>query len=96
MNIVMIMSDTLRGDHLGCYGNKNIHTPNLDKFAQEKCLQFNNYYAASFPTVPTRADLFTGKRRSVNGNCHDGRRLERCTEQTCTGLSKRRKMDRPI
>jgi len=29
MNIIVIVSDTFRRDHLGCYGNKNIHTPNL-------------------------------------------------------------------
>ena len=61
MNIVMIVSDTLRGDHLGCYGNTGVHTPHLDRFASEKCLQFDDYHAASFPTMPTRADLFTGK-----------------------------------
>jgi len=56
----MIVSDTFRRDHLGCYGNKGIYTPNLDKFAH-RCAQFENCYAASFPTMPNRADLFTGK-----------------------------------
>jgi len=60
MNIIVIVSDTFRKDHLGCYGNKNIFTPSLDKFA-ESCIQFNNAYAASFPTMPNRADLLTGK-----------------------------------
>lgn len=61
MNIILIVSDTLRQDHLGCYGNKEILTPCLDKFARERCIQFDNCYAASFPTMPNRADLFTGK-----------------------------------
>ena len=60
MNIILIVSDTLRRDHLGCYGNPSIRTPNLDHFAQE-CVQFDNCYTTSFPTVPMRADLFTGK-----------------------------------
>jgi len=60
MNIILIVADTLRQDHLGCYGNKSIFTPSLDKFAK-KCIQFNDAYAASFPTMPNRADLFTGK-----------------------------------
>ena len=60
MNLIVIMSDTLRRDHLGCYGNKNIRTPNLDQFAEE-CVQFDNCHIASFPTMPMRADLFTGK-----------------------------------
>jgi len=61
MNIVLIMSDTFRRDHLGCYGNKDIHTPHLDKFAQEKCIQFDRCYSSSYPTMPNRADLFTGR-----------------------------------
>ncbi|MFQ6043282.1 MAG: sulfatase [Candidatus Poribacteria bacterium] len=60
MNIVLIISDTLRRDHLGCYGNEEIHTPHLDKFA-ERCVVFDRAYTASFPTVPMRADVMTGK-----------------------------------
>ena len=60
MNVIVIISDTLRRDHLGCYGNRAIATPNLDRFAEE-CLVFDHCYAASFPTVPMRVDLFTGK-----------------------------------
>jgi len=60
MNIIVIVSDTFRRDHLGCYGNKDIRTPNLDRFAQ-KCVKFNRCYATSFPTMPCRADLFTGR-----------------------------------
>ncbi len=60
MNIVVIVSDTLRRDYLGCYRNKTIRTPHLDRFA-ESCVVFDNAHAASFPTMPMRADLFTGK-----------------------------------
>lgn len=60
MNIIVIMSDTLRFDHLGCYGNNWIRTPHLDAFAKE-CMVFDNAYQASFPTIPTRTDMFTGK-----------------------------------
>jgi len=60
VNILFIMSDTFRRDHLGCYGNTCIHTPHLDQFA-EMCVQFDNCYNASFPTMPNRADLLTGK-----------------------------------
>jgi len=34
-NIIYIISDTLRTKYLGCYGNKFIHTPNIDAFAAE-------------------------------------------------------------
>ena len=60
MNIILIVSDTFRQDHMGCYGNKRVHTPHLDQFA-ETCVQFDNCYFGSFPTMPMRADLFTGK-----------------------------------
>jgi len=60
MNVVWIISDTFRWDHLGAYGNGGIRTPSLDHFAA-KATQFNRNYAASFPTMPNRADLATGR-----------------------------------
>ena len=60
MKIIIIISDTFRLDHLPCYGNKDMITPYLDAFA-EKALIFDDGYAASFPTVPMRADLLTGR-----------------------------------
>ncbi len=60
MNIVVIISDTMRWDHLGFYGNEWIHTPHLDRLA-ERSVVFNKAYCTSFPTMPMRADLYTGK-----------------------------------
>ena len=60
MNVILIVSDTFRYDHLGCYGNNWIKTPNLDSFA-EKAVVFDRAYTASFPTVPHRHDLYTGR-----------------------------------
>ena len=60
MNFLVIVSDTLRRDHLGCYGNAWIHTPNLDRLAGESVV-FDRAYTASFPTVPHRRDLLTGR-----------------------------------
>jgi arylsulfatase A-like enzyme len=60
VNIVFVISDTLRRDHVGCYGNGWIRTPNLDRFAGQAVV-FDQAYEASFPTMPTRADHFTGK-----------------------------------
>jgi arylsulfatase A-like enzyme len=34
LNIVLVVSDTFRRDHLGCYGNTSIRTPQLDRFSQ--------------------------------------------------------------
>ena len=60
MNVVWIVADTFRRDHLGSYGNSIIKTPSLDSLA-EKSVRFDRHYAAGFPTMPTRADHFTGR-----------------------------------
>jgi arylsulfatase A-like enzyme len=60
MNVVWIISDTFRRDHLGCYGNEWIHTPALDALAS-KSVRFDRHYAADFPTMPARADFYTGR-----------------------------------
>lgn len=60
MNFILIISDTLRRDYLGCYGNDWISTPNTDRFAARSVI-FERAYAASFPTVPHRHDVLTGR-----------------------------------
>lgn len=60
MNVILVISDTLRRDHLGCYGNPWIRTPHLDDFAQE-CLILEQAYISSFPTVPCRNDILVGR-----------------------------------
>ena len=60
MNVILIVSDTLRRDHLGCYGNRWMHTPHLDRLAEGGAL-FENCFTASFPTGPHRKDLHTGR-----------------------------------
>ena len=60
MNVIFIMNDSYRRDHLGCYGNQDIKTPSLDKFAEHAAV-FDQYYIGSYPTVPNRWDLSTGR-----------------------------------
>ena len=60
MNVVVIVTDTWRRDHMGLYGNTVVRTPWLDRFS-ERCVVFDRAYLASFPTMPMRADLYTGK-----------------------------------
>ena len=60
MNFIFIMLDSLRRDHLGCYGNRWISTPNLDRLARQSVI-FDRAYASSHPTVPNRTDLLTGR-----------------------------------
>jgi len=59
-HIVCILSDTFRYDILSGTRDYVAKTPNLDAFAQ-KALSFNNFMCSSFPTLPNRIDLFTGK-----------------------------------
>jgi len=60
MNVIQIVTDTLRRDHLGCYGHPTIQTPSLDALAA-RSTRFERYYIASFPTMPSRADYLTGR-----------------------------------
>jgi len=60
MNIICVVTDTLRADHLPSYGSQRVIAPYLTQFAGE-ALVFDDCHAASFPTVPTRADIATGR-----------------------------------
>lgn len=60
MNIVLVVSDTFRRDHLPCYGHPTVYAPYLTDFAKD-ALVFEDCRAGSFPTVPCRADLMTGR-----------------------------------
>jgi arylsulfatase A-like enzyme len=59
-NIVLVVSDTFRRDHIGAYGNDWIRTPALDRLAAQSVV-FDNHLIGSFPTMPARADLLTGR-----------------------------------
>jgi len=60
MNVIWIVADTLRRDHIGAYGNVRVRTPEIDGLAT-RALRFDRHYAAGFPTMPTRADHATGR-----------------------------------
>ncbi len=60
MNVIWIVSDTVRRKDVGAYGNKTIRTPSIDALAA-KSVRFDRHYAASFPTMPARADFMTGR-----------------------------------
>ena len=68
MNIILIVSDTLRYDCVGYHGTtpsgwdltQSPQTPHIDRFAREAVV-FDNAYTGSFPTIPMRTDMLTGK-----------------------------------
>lgn len=57
--IVFIMTDTQRHDMVGCYGNKEMRTPCLDKMAEEG-IRFDKAYTTQPVCQPARAGIFTG------------------------------------
>jgi arylsulfatase A-like enzyme len=58
-NIVFILADDLGYGDLGCYGQKQIATPRLDRMAAEG-LRFTQFYAGSTVCAPSRSVLMTG------------------------------------
>ena len=59
MNIIVIVADSLRTDHLGCYGS-SVRTPNIDALADDAAV-FEKAYSENLTTVPCRAAWWTGK-----------------------------------
>ena len=57
-NIVMYISDDHGVDFLGCYGNKDVRTPNIDALVKKGML-FTNMFAASPTCAPSRSVLWT-------------------------------------
>lgn len=72
-NIIFIMVDDLGYGDLGCYGQKQIKTPNLDHMAAEG-MRFTQFYAGSTVCAPSRCVLMTG--------IHTGRALVRGNRET--------------
>lgn len=60
MNIILIISDTFRYDNLFDRAAMPVRTPNLDAFA-ERAVSLSNMLAGSFPTIPERTDLISGR-----------------------------------
>ena len=65
MNVVLVTVDTLRPDHLGCYGYRDIETPALDGLAKRGVL-FENAVAQTPLTPPSHASIFTGQNPDVH------------------------------
>jgi len=68
-NVLVITIDTLRADHLGCYGYKNIHTPNIDALAADG-VRFEHAYTPVPITLPSHTVIFTGTYPTASG-IHD-------------------------
>jgi arylsulfatase A-like enzyme len=75
-NIIFILADDLGYGEVGCYGQKVIQTPNLDRMAREG-MRFTRFYAGSTVCAPSRSVLMTGQHTghtTVRGNGTGGKR----------------------
>lgn len=80
-NIIFILADDLGYGDLGCYGQKRIQTPNIDRLAREG-LRFTDFYAGSTVCAPSRCVLMTGYHTghcSIRGNSKQNLRLDEVT-----------------
>jgi len=60
MRILYLDIDTLRPDHLGCYGYLRDTSPNIDRIAADG-VRLTNCYVSDAPCLPSRASMFTGR-----------------------------------
>ncbi len=74
-NLVLISIDSLRPDHLGCYGYPAPTSPTLDALAREG-LRFENALSTTSWTLPSHAAMFTGLYDSAHGLVDNGLRLD--------------------
>src|SRR6478672_6550729 len=65
LNLVVVTIDTLRPDHLHCYGYDKIQTPNLDRLSARGVL-FENAVTQTPLTPPSHASIFTGQYPNVH------------------------------
>ncbi|WP_299508160.1 sulfatase-like hydrolase/transferase [uncultured Roseobacter sp.] len=70
-NFLFIITDQHRADHLGCYGNAIVQTPNIDRIAATGT-RWDRFYVANPICMPNRASIMTGRMCSVHGARHNG------------------------
>ncbi|WP_435015537.1 arylsulfatase [Tundrisphaera sp. TA3] len=69
-NVILILADDLGYGDLGCFGQKHIKTPNIDRLATEG-IKFTHAYAGATVCAPSRCSLMTGKHNGhafIRGN----------------------------
>ncbi|MPY69934.1 MAG: sulfatase-like hydrolase/transferase [Alphaproteobacteria bacterium] len=70
-NFVLFITDQHRVDHLGCYGNEIVRTPNIDGLAA-RGTKFENFHVSCPICMPNRATLMTGRVPSLHGVRQNG------------------------
>lgn len=70
-NFLFLLTDQQRADHLGCYGHRQIRTPNIDAIAR-RGVAMDSAFVASPLCMPNRSTLLTGRMPSVHKVRHNG------------------------
>ena len=70
-NYLFIVTDQHRADHLGCYGNPVVRTPNIDGLA-DRGTRFDRFYVANPICMCNRASILTSRMPSLHGGRHNG------------------------
>jgi arylsulfatase A-like enzyme len=74
-NVLLITVDTLRADHLGCYGYARETSPHIDALARQGTLA-ERFFCAGIPTQPSYTTLYTGQHPITHGVVAHGGRFE--------------------
>jgi arylsulfatase A-like enzyme len=61
LNVLLLIVDSLRPDHVGAYGSPQVRTPNVDALAA-RGLRFNRAFPEAMVTIPARRSIFTCRR----------------------------------
>lgn len=90
-NVIIIFCDQLRSTALGCYGNRFVKTPNIDRLAQNGFL-FENGISNSPVCVPARSNLLSGQ---YSRTCTGSRTNEMSADNGIFGRKDRMKFKDP-
>lgn len=86
MRLLYIDIDSLRPDHLGCYGYHRDTSPNIDELARQ-AVRFDNYYITDGPCLPSRTALWSGRSGFHTGVVsHGGRAAQPYIEGPARGF----------
>ncbi|ELZ75339.1 sulfatase [Haloferax volcanii DSM 14919] len=84
-NVVLLVIDSLRADHLSCYGYERQTSPFIDSLA-ENGLKFEHAYSTAPWTVPAHGSLFTGELPSYHGSHRKSKTFKNSSDQSLAGL----------
>ena len=86
-NVIFISIDTLRQDHLGCYGYERNTSENIDRYAKEAVV-FENFITQAALTPISQMSIFTSQHPRVNGMASYEFSVKEVTEQTFPAILK--------